>query len=70
MKRKYFFFTRAATKEGPAGTTVSKHPTLPAGDFTITSYIWTEWGYQVLWFVDQDRFTAKERNEIFRGNYA
>ncbi len=60
----YFWF-RAATATGPAGTTVSKRGTLPAGDFGITEYTW---GYQSLWFVNADKFTGDERQRAWEAS--
>lgn len=59
-----FFFERIATEDTPAGYTVSKLSTLPAGDFKITEY---QWGKVILWFVDADNFSADEREEAYRG---
>lgn len=61
---KYHFFNRAKDKNGPAGITVSKRDSLPSGDFQITEYVWKNvWENVTLWFVDQDKFTADEREE-------
>lgn len=59
-----FLFDRIASEDAPAGYTVSKFSTLPAGDFEITEY---QWGKVILWFVDADNFSADEREEAFRG---
>jgi hypothetical protein len=44
------------------GITVSRSATLPEGDFQITEY---RWDWVSLWFVDADRFTARERHWIY-----
>lgn len=54
----YYFFRRLADGENPAGITVSKFNLLPRGDFKLTEYIWGQFS---LWFVDNDKFTAGER---------
>lgn len=58
-----FFYPRAATDTVPAGMTVSKQSTLleRKDDFVITSY---SWGDVELWFVDEDEFTADERQFV------
>lgn len=67
---KFFYFDRDERPGKPAGVTVSKHPTLPDGDFRITEYKWPRaFGYPryaALWFVEADRFTADERECAFR----
>lgn len=57
-----FFHERGETPICPAGTTVSKSESLPEGDFSITEY---RWGYIRLWFVDADKFTARQRNKAY-----
>lgn len=52
------FFNRAGSYGRPAGITVSKRHELPSGEFGITEYTW---GNVSLWFVDDDHFTADER---------
>ena len=54
----FWFYNRIGLPDHPAGITVSKHETLPVGDFQITEYTWDSVS---LWFVDADRFTADER---------
>lgn len=58
----FHLFNRMADGQNPAGTTVSKQPELPAGDFRITEY---KWPRMTLWFVDADRFTADERQAVY-----
>lgn len=60
---KYYFFFRGGKHPG---ITVSKHAILPPDDFRITEYIFREWGYEALWFVDADKFTKAERQAAFR----
>lgn len=45
----------------PAGLTISKKAELPE-EFLCTEYIWGEIS---LWFVDEDQFTAEERQTVF-----
>lgn len=59
-----YFYPRAATDTVPAGMTVSKQSTIPKGDFRITEY---SWGPHTLWFVDDDKFTADERQAALEG---
>lgn len=65
MAMRFYFFWRAATATGPAGVTVSKRPELPAGDFMITSYVWNR-GVLTLWFIDDDKFTKRERQAAMK----
>lgn len=62
---RYYYFNRGAAPDCPAGITVSKRDTLPEGDFRITEYIFQQFGYETLWFVDADRFTANERQAAY-----
>jgi len=57
---RYYFFARQAKGNAPAGFTVSKHGKLPPGAFYLTQYTW---GSVSLWFVDDDCFTADERQK-------
>ena len=57
-EREFYFWSRCAEGDNPAGVTVSKRRRLPDGDFGLTEY---KWGHQALWFVDADRFTANQR---------
>ena len=66
MKMKFYFFTRLPGPGDPGGITVSKHETLPAGEFRITEYYWP---HRSLWFVDSDKFTANERQAAHMGEY-
>lgn len=59
---RFYFFSRGG--EHP-GITVSKNPTLPAGDFRITEYVFKHGGYESLWFVDADKFTRRERQAAY-----
>jgi hypothetical protein len=59
---KFWFHRRAPVGNAPEGITVSKTQDLPAGDFAITEYCW---GDTCLWFVDDDKFSADERQEAF-----
>lgn len=59
---KYHFFPRAAEGTNPVGWTVSKHATLPRGDFQIDEF---EWGPCSLWFITADAFSADERQEAY-----
>lgn len=61
MTKSYCFF-RAAEGGNPAGITVSKRETLPDGDFRLTEHCW---GAVSLWFMDQDKFTADERQAAY-----
>jgi hypothetical protein len=61
---KFHFYQRREEPGKPAGVTVSKKPALPKGDFGITEWIW---GPTVLWFVDDDEFTADERQAAYEG---
>lgn len=68
---RYHFWPREAGPGDPGGTTVSKAPQLPAGDFTITSYTWGPIVGRYppelsLWFIDADNFTEAEREAAFR----
>lgn len=58
----YMFWRNADGPDHPAGYTVSKHKKLPKGNFRVTEY---KWGEAPLWFVDQDEFTADERQAAF-----
>ena len=58
----YYFWPRKAHKGDPAGVTVTKRAELPNGDFGITEY---SWGAVDLWFLDDDEFTAAERQEAY-----
>ena len=60
--RNYYFFHRHEDDDNPAGITVSKRPQLPAGEFDLTEW---KWGPVVLWFLDDDKFTANERQEAY-----
>ena len=62
MAKFYFFFRGGKCP----GVTVSKKPTLPDGDFGITECIFRQCGYETLWFVDADTFTARERQAAYR----
>ena len=59
---KFYFFEREADKETEAGLTISKKPVLPETNFRITDY---GWPHVKLWFVDNDKFTATERQFAF-----
>lgn len=59
---RFYFFQRSGDNPG---ITVSKRDTLPDGDFGITEYVWRDWGYEALWFVDADKFTATERQAAY-----
>jgi hypothetical protein len=50
--------------DAPGGMTVSKTAALPEGDFGITEYTW---GPTTLWFIDQQEFTADEREFAYHG---
>lgn len=63
---KLWFHARLPEPGKPGGVTVSKHATLPAGDFGITEYVWPD---RTLWFVDSDKFTADERQAAHEGRY-
>ena len=56
-------FPRMAEGDTPAGITISKHDTLPAGDFQLDEWIWPD---LALWFVAADDFTADERQAVYR----
>ena len=60
---RFYFFSRYG--ENP-GITVSKKATLPSGDFEMTEYIFQRFGYVSLWFVDDDEFTANERERAYK----
>ena len=60
----FYFFDRKEEPGKPAGVTVSKRRTLPEGDFEITEYGWSRMS---LWFVDEDEFTADERQVAYLG---
>lgn len=60
--RNAYLFYRLGTDTIPQGWTVSKRQTLPKGDFSITPYKWCNY---TLWFVDEDNFTADERQAVF-----
>jgi len=57
-----YLFPRLPCGDAPGGLTVSKRRRLPTGDFHVTEYTW---GNVSLWFVDADKFTADERQEVF-----
>lgn len=57
----YVKHDRMATADCPTGVTISRRQKLPKGDFMITEY---SWPWVTLWFVDADKFTADERQEI------
>lgn len=58
----FYFHTRVAHGDTPAGTTVSKRPLPKVGDFGITEW---SWGELSLWFVDDDKFTADQRQAAY-----
>lgn len=58
-----YLFERAEHGECPAGITISRTRKLPKGNFRITEY---SWGGRSLWFVDKHKFTADEREKVFR----
>ncbi len=60
---RFYFFPRGGDNPG---LTVTKRDELPEGDFGITEYTWSDWGYATLWFVDADEFTANERQAAYR----
>ena len=62
MKKKkgFYFHTRIESEMHPGGYTVSKNKDLPKGDFVITEYSWPSFD---LYFVEEDNFTADERQE-------
>lgn len=55
-----YFFERQPNGPNPGGVTVSKSETLPEGDFALTEFTWPDC---VLWFIDDHKFTANEREE-------
>lgn len=55
----YYFWPRMGN---PAGITVTKRTKLPEGDFGITEYTW---GNTSLWFLNDDKFNADERQEAY-----
>lgn len=63
---KFYFFYRNAHHGDPAGVTVSKKPELPDGEFQLTEYVWQSHGYVSLWFIDDDKFTANQRNAAYK----
>lgn len=58
-----WFHDRIAVRDAPAGITVSRNKKLPDGDFGLTEY---HWGPVSLWFVDDDEFSADERQDAYR----
>lgn len=58
LAEEFYCYPRMATGNSPSGITISKCRPLPSGDFGITEY---SWGSLSLWFVDDDEFTADER---------
>ena len=58
----YYFFPRLADGDNPAGVTVSKTKALPAGEFSLSEYIW---GPIHLWFIDAQNFTEDERQAAY-----
>lgn len=58
MAPKFHYFARVGEPGKPAGTTVSKTGSLPDGQFRITEYTWRTVS---LWFINQQNFTADER---------
>ena len=64
MIDKIYFLEREADGACPAGFTISKHPELPSGDFSITEYTWPNG--TVLWFIDDDKFTADGRDTAYK----
>jgi hypothetical protein len=64
----FYFHLRKKHKGCPAGTTVTKRPELPKGNFRITEY---HFGPAAsLWFLDKDHFTADERQKAFELAFA
>ena len=57
-KTTIYFFLRMPSDNDPGGYTVTKKPALPIGDFRITEFNWPD---MTLWFIDDDKFTADER---------
>lgn len=57
-------FPRMAELGSPAGFTISKTEALPEGDFRVTEFTW---GNFTLWFIDQQEFTADERQAAYLG---
>ena len=57
-----YFYPRKAYRGDPAGITVSKRSMLPDGEFGITEYAW---GNVSLWFVNEDEFSADERQSAY-----
>ena len=60
---KFHYFERQEDGPNPAGVTVSKSDELPDGDFEITEYVW---GVTSLWFINDDHFSADERQGCFQ----
>ena len=58
----FWFHPRIADGDIPAGITVSRQAKLPEDEFLVTEY---RWGDVALWFVDDDEFTADERQAAF-----
>ena len=58
-----YFHNRRVSGDVPAGVTVSRREKLPEGNFRITEY---SWGPLSLWFVDSDKFTAKQRHAAYK----
>lgn len=53
-----YFHQRQPSDGDPGGVTVSKTESLPDGDFRITEFCWPG---VTLWFIDDQNFTADER---------
>jgi len=59
----FYFYEREEDGGVPAGLTVSKRENLPDGDFRITEHTWPS---LTLWFLDDDEFSADEREGAYR----